>query len=173
MVEMRTNEWVCLFFRYHYTKGADAAVTGTETAASLLTTPRGATRSEKTLRFQTSLQAEWKQNNLPFIGDIRGHSNPGNRFFSFFLYLFSPFLPSFLPSLLSSTDSFRRRSVFRRAIIFAAWRPLTRIRRQCTVSIQRKRKTCQLEVHSCRELSATVETRETLSNEKRHNDQFS
>lgn len=105
MVERRTNEWVCLFFRYHYTKGADAAAAGTETAASLLTTPRGATRSEKTLRFQASLQAEWKQNNLPFIGDIRGYSNPGNRFFSFFLYLFSPFLPSFLPCFLPPTRS--------------------------------------------------------------------
>ena len=122
------------FFRYHYTKGADAA--GTETAASLLTTTlRGTTtRSEKTLRFQASLQAEWSQNNLPFIRDIRGHSNPGNRFFSssFFIYFHLFFLPSFLPSFLSSflsTDFLFRRfwhvSVFRRAIIFAAWRPLT------------------------------------------------
>ncbi|KOX75071.1 hypothetical protein WN51_13378 [Melipona quadrifasciata] len=59
--------------------GADAAATGTETAASLLTTLGGAARSEKTLRFQASLRAEWSQNNLPFIGDIRSYSNPGNR----------------------------------------------------------------------------------------------
>lgn len=85
------------FSRYHYTKGADAAVAGTETAASLLATPRGATRSEKTLRFQSSLRIEWSQNNLPFIRDIRGHSNPGNRFFplSLFIFTYTSFLPSF------------------------------------------------------------------------------
>ena len=106
------------FFRYHYTKGADAAAAGTETAASLLTTLGGAARSEKTLRFQASLRAEWSQNNLPFIGDIRSYSNPGNRFFLFslsffFLYLLFTF-PSFhrLPRsdsrlCLSSSNYFR------------------------------------------------------------------
>ncbi|CAD1471538.1 unnamed protein product [Heterotrigona itama] len=39
-----------LRIKYHYTKGADAAAAGTETAASLLTTLGGAARSEKTLR---------------------------------------------------------------------------------------------------------------------------
>jgi len=60
------------FFRYHYTKGADAAA-----AASLSVTPREATRRP----FASSIppRAEWSQNNLPFIGDIRSHSNPGNR----------------------------------------------------------------------------------------------
>ena len=141
------------FFRYHYTKGADAA--GTETAASLLTTTlRGTTtRSEKTLRFQASLQAEWSQNNLPFIRDIRGHSNPGNRFFSssFFIYFHLFFLPSFLPSFLPFFLPFHRLSVptFLTRLCLSTsnyFRSLaSSYRRQCIVSIQRKRKTCQLE----------------------------
>lgn len=109
------------FFRYHYTKGADAAAAGTETAASLLSTLGGAARSEKTLRFQASLRAEWSQNNLPFIGDIRSYSNPGNRFFFPFLlsFFFIYFHLSFLPSTNFLVTT--RASVFRRAIIFAAF----------------------------------------------------
>lgn len=74
------------FFRYHYTKGADAAA-----AASLSVTLREATKRRP---FASSIppRAEWSQNNLLFIGDIRSHSNPGNRFFP------SPSLPSLPPS---------------------------------------------------------------------------
>lgn len=45
MTERCTNEWAGPFFRYHYIKGTDAAGAGTETAASLRTTLREATRS--------------------------------------------------------------------------------------------------------------------------------
>lgn len=63
------------FFRYHYTKGADAAA-----AASLSVTLREATK-KRPLASSIPPRMEWSQNNLLFIGDIRSHSNPGNRFF--------------------------------------------------------------------------------------------
>lgn len=88
------------FFRYHYTKGADAAAGAA--AASLSVTLREATKRRP---FASSIppRAEWSQNNLLFIGDIRSHSNPGNRFFS----LPPPAFASF------STTSLRGFSVFR------------------------------------------------------------
>lgn len=52
------------FFRYHYTKGADAAAA----AASLSVTLREATKRRP---FASSIppRAEWSQNNLLFIGE--------------------------------------------------------------------------------------------------------
>lgn len=102
------------FFRYHYTKGADAAA-----AASLSVTLREATKRRP---FASSIppRAEWSQNNLLFIGDIRSHSNPGNRFF--------PFLPP-LPTPLLLRPVLRGFSVFRSARNY--FHSLESSRKQC------------------------------------------
>lgn len=100
------------FFRYHYTKGADAAAA----AAFLSVTLREATKRRP---FASSIppRAEWSQNNLLFIGDIRSHSNPGNRFLPSRSFAVSSANP--VPRFSSAVSL----SFAWHTIIFTAWNP--------------------------------------------------
>lgn len=130
MAERRASEWLGPFFSQISLHRREDRCSRSGNSNSIPSEPPFAQSTRRPFVFKTSLRAEWSQNNLPFIGDIRSHSNPGNRFFlslslfiSTYLFCFSP--PS-VPSFLPAADSFRRASVFRGAIIFAAWCPLTR-----------------------------------------------
>lgn len=97
------------FFRYHYTKGADAAA-----AASLSATLREATKRRP---FASSIppRAEWSQNNLLFIGETYEAIRILGTVF------FPPSLPLPPSPLLRSVLRGFSLSFARLTIIFTAW----------------------------------------------------